>query len=59
MKKSTMKFLRSKKFVIGVPTIIKFKKSNSTGFSKFKATKGTEVVKWKDILKANRMEKGK
>jgi len=44
--------LKEKKFVIGIPVVIKFKKSNKRDFSKFKATKGTEVVKWAEILKA-------
>ena len=43
--------LKNKVFVIGIPLIVKFKKSNSKDFSKFKATKGTEVIKWKDVLK--------
>lgn len=47
--------LREKKFVVGVPTIIKFKTSNKQKpFSEYKATKGTEVIKWNDFLKATR-----
>ena len=44
--------IKQKKFVIGVPIIINFKLKGLKEYKNWKATKGTEVVKWKDILKA-------
>ena len=47
--------LKDKIIVVGVPTIVRFKQfSDSKRFSEFEATKGTEVIKWKDILKVLR-----
>lgn len=51
MNKEVRKFLKKKKFVIGVPTVVKFLRSNKKDFAKFKATKGTEVMKYSDVLK--------
>jgi hypothetical protein len=52
MNKKQLRVLRKKIFVIGVPTVVRFKTKIS--FRDFKATKGTEVVKWSDVLKVNR-----
>lgn len=50
------KELRRKKFVIGVPTVVRFRIMDKKDWANFKATKGTEVVKWSDILKATKNE---
>ena len=55
MNKKELEFLRSKRFVIGVPVVVKFQiNDKKKPFKFFKATKGTEVVRWSDILKTRR-----
>jgi len=56
MNKEQLKALKKKGIIMGIPTVIKFKKINSD-FSKFKATKGVLVVKWSDVLKINKYKK--
>lgn len=47
--------LKKRKFVVGVPTIVKFRTSNKQiPFQEYKATRGEEVIKWKDFLEALR-----
>ena len=55
MEKEIRNFMKEKKFIIGVPTIVKFKRKDKLDFSKWKATKGTEVMKYTDVLKLLRM----
>lgn len=58
MKTKTKKFLKSKKIVTSLPVNIKFKiKGKSKGFKTITAMQGTEVVPWKDVLKAFRIER--
>ena len=58
MKSETKKFFKKKCFAIGIPTIVKFrKKMKPEDFATFRATKGTLIVKWSDVLKAFRIEK--
>jgi hypothetical protein len=52
-----LKLLKDKKFVIGVPVVVKFRRIGRIKFHKYKATKGTEVIKWSDLLKALRRKK--
>lgn len=54
MEKEIRRFLEEKKFVVGVPVVVKFEKINCD-FSEWKATKGTEVIKYKDVLKLLKM----
>jgi len=55
MEKEIRNFMKEKKFVIGVPTVVKFKIKDKLDFSKWKATKGTMVMKYSDVLKLLRM----
>ena len=58
MKKETKEFLKRRRVNTSLPIIIKFKKFNGSSFN-VKARKFDFVVKWKDVLKAIRMEKEK
>ena len=58
MKIQTKEFLKKKKFVIGVPIVVKFRrKMKPSEYATFRATKGTEVVKLSDVRKAFKIEK--
>ena len=57
MKEEIKRFLKEKKFVVGVPVVIKFKVKYIKDFKEWKATKGTEVMKYSDVLKLLRMIK--
>jgi len=57
MKKKVKYFLKSKTFIIGVPTIVRFRiKGNLNRYENWKATKGTEVVKLSDVKKAFKLD---
>ena len=56
-KKEILKQLRKKSFVIGVPVKVNFRTKKKNELVSLKATKGTRVVKWNDMLKAFREEK--
>jgi len=56
MKEETKNFLKEKKFVIGVPFVVKFKINRLNKYKNFKATKGVEVIKLSDVKKAFEIE---
>ena len=59
MNKEIKKFMKEKKFIIGVPIEVKFKvKGEQLSFRKYRATKGTEVMKYSDVLKLLKMIEG-
>jgi hypothetical protein len=53
-KKQAIEFLRTKRIITGVPTVVKFRVLEGGKMRSFKAKKGTWVVKWNDVLKAFR-----
>lgn len=50
MNKQIRIFLKKKKFLTGLPTVVKFTNQDGS-FTKVEASKGTYVMKYSDVLK--------
>lgn len=57
MKKETRDFLIKRRINTSLPMIVRFKLKGKKDWRNFDARKGQYVIKWRDVLKAFRMEK--